>query len=106
MIVAVQFCAGAAEGGGPSANGAAIGIDAGGVEDRLAELLLAICAAKASLSSITAMSLRERPASFNALGMALTGPMPNSSGENSGGGVGDESARGAGGRVIWRGRRS
>ncbi len=37
-------------------------------------------APKASLSSITAMSLRERPASFSALGMAKTGPMPNSSG--------------------------
>ena len=57
----------------------AIWIHAPGIES--ASLITASdWAAKASFNSITSMSLSFRPASFNAFGIAKTGPSPISSG--------------------------
>jgi small subunit ribosomal protein S20 len=62
-------------------DGAAVDVDALRVELRPSSRMTAsTCAAKASFNSMRPMSSSVRPARFSALGMAVMGPMPISSG--------------------------
>jgi len=57
------------------------------------------------VSSMTAMSLSERPASFNALD-GLNGTDAELFRENAGGGIRDEAREGLEAKRFWRARRS